>query len=193
MIRINLLPYRAERRQSQILQHIAALLVVIFTASSGVFIADLYKTSELTDLQDQFSEIKAQNDQLKIKIGKIKDLDKLRADVEKKLALVDQLQEGRFYSLSTFSKLSDLIPENVWLSDIKDSNGSLLINGMGESNKAVANFMRALDESTEFSNVQLQSISRSNVGNVPVRKFGLKLSHTSKVKEKSAPKKRGGR
>lgn len=189
MIRINLLPYRAKRRQTQIMQHIAALLIVVVTASLGVFIVDLYKTSELTALEDEFSDIKTQNDILRVKIGKIKDLDKLREDVERKLALVDLLQKGRFYSLSTFSGLASLIPENVWLNDIKDSNSHLTINGMGESNKAVANFMRALDESPEFTDVALKTISRISVGSVPVRKFGLTLTRVVKTKPKSEPEK----
>lgn len=189
MIRINLLPYRAERRQAQILQHIAVLLIVVVTASLGVFIVDLYKTSELTALEDEFSDIKAQNDILKVKIGKIKNLDTLREDVERKLALVDLLQKGRFYSLSTFSDLARLIPENVWLNDIKDSNSHLTINGMGESNKAVANFMRALDETPEFTDVALKTISRISVGSVPVRKFGLTLTRVVKTKPKSEPEK----
>lgn len=182
MIRINLLPYRTERRQNQILQHLAALLIVVLVAGLGIFVVDLVKTSELTALEDEFSELKAQNDILRIKIGKIKDLDKLRADVERKLALVDQLQEGRFYSLLTFSGLAKLIPENVWLSSISEASGNLTIAGMGESNKAVANFMRALDESSEFTNVRLQTITRSSSGNVPIRRFNLTLSRVVETK-----------
>ncbi len=193
MIRINLLPYRTERRQSQILQHIAALLVVVSIAGLGIFVADFLKTTELEALEDEFSELKSQNDILRIKIGKIKDLDKLRVDVEKKLALVDQLQEGRFYSLLTLSGLADLIPENVWLSNIRDSNGSLSISGMGESNKAVANFMRALDESEKFANVRLQTITRSNSGDVPVRSFSLTLSRVVEPKAKDVGKKGGAK
>ena len=191
MIRINLLPYRAARRQNQILQHIAVFLVVVSVAAAGIFIADLFKTSELTSLEDEFSELKAQNDILRIKIGKIKDFDKLREDVERKLELVDQLQQGRFYSLLTLSGLADLIPENVWLSEIKDSNGKLSIRGMGESNKAVANFMRALDESDQFSDIRLQTITRNNAGNVPVRSFSLSLTRVVESGEKSNGKPRG--
>jgi len=155
----------------------------------GAFAVDVFKTSELTALEDEFSELKSQNDVLRIKIGKIKDLDKLRTDVEKKLALVDQLQEGRFYSLLTLSGLADLIPENVWLSSIKDSDGKLSLAGMGESNKAVANFMRALDESKQFKNIRLRTITRNNVGNVPIRKFDLTLELVVESKTKTGGKK----
>jgi len=184
MIRINLLPYRAARSQKQILQHVGALLVVVAIAVFGVFAADLYKTSELTALEDEFSAIKAENDLLRIKIGKIKDLDKLRADVERKLELVDQLQKGRFYTLLTLSGLADLIPENVWLSEIKDTGGSLSISGLGESNKAVANFMRALDQSQTFSAVSLKTIERTESGNVPIRKFSLTMTRVIEKSEK---------
>jgi len=190
MIRINLLPYRAERRQNQILQHIAALLIVVSIAGFGIFIGDFIKTSELTALEDEFSSLKSQNDALKIKIGKIKDLDKLREDVERKLALVDELQVGRFYSLVSLSGLADLMPENVWLSGIKDTNGGFSIDGMGESNKAVANFMRALDESPLFTNVRLQTIARSKSDNVPIRKFSLTLARTSAAKDNTLKGKR---
>jgi len=193
MIRINLLPYRTERRQTQILQHIAALLIVVSIAGFGIFVADLFKTSELEALEDEFSELKSQNDILRIKIGKIRNLDKLRVDVEKKLALVDQLQEGRFYSLLTLSGLAGLIPENVWLSNIKDSNGNLSLAGMGESNKAVANFMRALDESGKFVNVRLKTITRSNSGNIPIRKFSLTMSRVAEPASKKSNKNRGGK
>ena len=188
MIRINLLPYRSERRLTQILQHIAVLLIVVSVAGLGVFVADLWKSSELTALEDEFAELKAQNDILRIKIGKIKDLDKLRADVERKLALVDELQQGRFHSLVSLSGLADLIPENVWLSSIGDVGGNLSISGMGESNKAVANFMRALDESTLFSNVRLQTIARSSSGGVPIRHFSLTLSRVANAKGGNAKK-----
>jgi len=192
MIRINLLPYRTERRQNQILQHLAILIGVILIAGVSVLVVDLYKTSELTALEDEFSNLKTQNDVLKIKIGKIKDLDKLRADVERKLELVDTLQEGRFHSLITLNGLSEVIPENVWLTNIVDSEGQQSINGFGDSNKAVANFMRALDQSPLFTNVNLKTISRTQAGSVPVRKFNLTMVRAAEKNKKSAAGKGAG-
>ncbi|MES0371052.1 MAG: PilN domain-containing protein [Mariprofundaceae bacterium] len=192
MIRINLLPYRTERRQSQILQHIAILMGMILSISTVLFFVDLYKTSELTTLEDEFSSLKAQNDVLKKKIGKIRNLDKLRADVERKLALVDKLQEGRFNSLVSLNGLAEVIPENVWLTSITDSAGALAISGLGESNKAVANFMRALDQSPLFANINLKTIARTQAGNVPVRQFSLTLNRIIEQKEESAANKGSG-
>jgi type IV pilus assembly protein PilN len=191
MIRINLLPYRAERRQSQILQHIAVLLGMLLVTSTVLFFVDVYKTSELTTLEDEYSGLKAQNNILKKKIGKIRNLDKLRADVERKLELVDKLQEGRFHSLVTLNKLSEVIPENVWLTSIKDSGGVLAISGLGESNKAVANFMRALDQSPFFTGISLKTITLISAGKVPVRQFSLTMTRIDVKKEESVASKGG--
>jgi len=192
MIRINLLPYRTERRQKQILQHIGILLGVILITSVILFGVDMYKTSELTTLEDEFSGLKAQNNILKKKIGKIRNLDKLRADVERKLELVDKLQAGRFYTLATLNELAEVIPENVWLTTIKDSGEALAVSGLGESNKAVANFMRALDQSPFFSNINLTTIARTEAGNIPIRKFSLTMKRVEKKKEENVASKGAG-
>ena len=186
MIRINLLPYRTQRRQTKILQHLVVALGVVFVAASLVFTADLIKASELTELEDTFSELKAQNVQLQKRIGKIKDLDKLRTDVERKLELVEELQKGRFYALVTLNKLATVIPENVWLQSIATKEGTITISGLGESNKAVANFMRALDQEAVFSNIALSKITRTNVGNIPVRSFSLTMNRVTEEIQKKA-------
>lgn len=192
MIRINLLPYRAQRRQQQILQHVAVLLGVVFITGLTLFTIDWVKQSELTDLENELSDLKSQNALLMKQIGKIRDLDKLREEVERKLELVDTLQKGRFYSLETLNELSKVIPENVWLTSFSDKGGMLSISGLGESNKAVANFMRALDQSPILNNVSLKTITRTMSGNVPVRSFSLTLSRVEEKNESADAQGKGG-
>jgi len=193
VIRINLLPYRAALRQQQILQHLAVALGVIGVVVMLSLIMHLVATAQLSDLQDEFGNLRAQNMALQKKIGKIKNLDNLRKDVEKKLKLVDRLQAGRFRSLKTLYELTRTIPENVWLTQIVDKGGEIRLKGLGESNKAVANFMRALDKSPLFSNVRLQVISRTTVDDVPVRSFDLTFVRVDEVDKDSKKKDGKGR
>ena len=183
MIRINLLPYRPERQKRLILEHLSWLFGVILSVSALLFMANVYANSELTDLQDEFSQLRSQNVILMKKIGKIKNLDRLRVDVEKKLALVDTLQEGRFETLSMLNELATVIPANVWLSSVVDNGAQLKFAGFGESNKAVANFMRALDQSPVFGNIALQVIQRQDIGGAPVRGFSMTLNRLIVAKE----------
>ncbi len=179
MIRINLLPHRKARQRRQILQHLLAAaatvaLAVVFAASLHVFY-----TGMLSDLQDEEGRLITENQALKKKIGKIAKLDKLRAEVQAKLDGVEKLQKGRFRSLETLIAFSRGVPENVWLKEIKDEGGRLSISGFGESNRAVARFMRALEHSALFGDVQLKVIKRSRLGDVPVRKFDMLLKRVN--------------
>jgi len=176
MIRINLLPYRPERRKKQILLHLGWLFGSIISAAAFLMLVNMYGNVELVDLQSELGQLQARNMVFKKKIGKIRNLDKLRVDVERKLSLVDELQQGRFESLKTLTALSAAIPENVWLTSVVDNSGQFKIAGLGESNKAVANFMRSLDKEPLFDNISLQIITRKESRGVPVRNFSMTLS-----------------
>jgi len=183
MIRINLLPYRSERRKSKILQHLGWLFGLVTLVAALLAFVNMYGNGQMADLQTEFGQLQAQNLILKNKIGNIRNLDKLRVDVERKLALVDELKQGRFEALKTLTGLSEVIPENVWLQSITDQAGKLKIAGSGESNKAVANFMRALDQSPLFGDISLQVIVRKEAAGVPIRSFNMTLSRLADAEQ----------
>lgn len=175
MIRINLLPYRHALRQRQILRHIAVAVGVVVAAIGIVLGMHFYASSRLSDLREDLVRLQQRNQVLNRQIGEIRNLDKLRSDVQAKLKIVDQLQKGRFLSLKTLIALSRAIPSNAWLTEVEDDGDVIRLKGMGESNKAVANFMRALDREPVFTDVRLRVIKRDMAGSVPVRVFSLSL------------------
>lgn len=184
MIRINLLPYRAARRQAQIMQHLAVLVGSLLLVFLIVFSVNFIETESLDDLKSEVKSLQDQNAALKKKIGKIKNIDALRSDVEKKLATVDELQKGRFESLETLYYLSESLPKNAWVSSISTNGTNISLKGWAETNKVVAEFMRQLDASEFFGDVQLKGIRRTEVDNVPVREFELSLVRLMPVEEK---------
>lgn len=184
MIRINLIPYREARRQRQILQHVGNFVAVLVLAVVLVIGVHTVFSTQLADLQEETAQLTAQNKVLKEKIGKIEHLDSLRADVERKLEIVDRLQEGRFHSLMTLHNIAQVIPRNVWLKSITDNTTVISLVGLAESNKAVANFMRLLDQSAIFSDVKLLAINRIDVDGMPVRQFSITVSRVNESADK---------
>jgi len=176
MIRINLIPYRTARQQQQTMQHVSAFFAVVVLAVLLALGAHTFASLQLAGLKEETIAIQKQNDDLKSKIGTIANLANLRSDVERKLKIVDRLQEGRFRSLKTLHAIASVIPENVWLDEISETGSDIALSGLGESNKAVASFMRKLDKSPLFTNVRLGEISRVMQGGLPVRRFSLKLA-----------------
>jgi type IV pilus assembly protein PilN len=190
MVRINLLPYRQERRRRQILQHlVVAVGTVIFTLVTIAGI-HMYFTSELQAKKERLASLRAENQALVKKIGKIKDFDKLKRDVENKLRLVDELEKSRFRSLGRLIALSRAIPDNVWLNTVTDEGRVMRLSGFGESNKAIANFMRRIDQSETFGDVRLEVIRRVKLGNISVREFTLTMAIQEEKEKKSLKGKR---
>ena len=173
MIRINLIPHRAEYRNKQITEYIVVFLMAVFATVAIIIILDLWATQDLTTLQEEQATLKTRNSELSKKIGELRNLDTLRKDVEGKLQIVDELQAGRFRSLNSLNAIAESIPQNVWIDQLDDNDGNILLSGFGESSKAVANFMRAIDLSTVFADVNLQYDQEHVENENNIRKFIL--------------------
>ena len=175
MIRVNLLPYRVQRRREQVLRHLLAAVAVLFVVGAGIAIAHGYASSELSSLEERYAELRRKNAVLQRKIGEIRNIDRLRAEVQDKLRLVDQLQQGRFASFRMLLSIARTIPQNAWITEMRDSGGKIELKGIAESPAAIASFMRALEASPEFANVRLGVVRRTKLGNAVLRSFTLTM------------------
>ena len=192
MIRINLLPHRAAKQQREILKHVIAAVAVLSLAvllSTGLH---LFSSGMLSDLQLEQESLIAENQRLRKVIGKIEHLQKLRKDVESKLDVVEKLQAGRFRSLNSLVSISQGIPENVWLTDIEDRDGSFKLSGIGESNRAVARFMRLLDRADVFDDVKLEETERKDIDGVTIQEFNMNLKRIDPPKKEPDEGSKGG-
>jgi len=175
MIHINLLPYRDELRQQQILRYIGVAVMVLSVVGLLVFSLNFYESMQLDGVKSDLQNLKDQNKKIKAKIGELSKFKEVQVKVEEKLKLVTALQKGRFRSLETQLGLASAIPKNVWLTQVKDASGRLELSGVGESNRAIAKFMRALEGEKIFSGVNLKFIKRQRVNGVPLRSFALTM------------------
>ncbi|RMH50436.1 MAG: fimbrial assembly protein [Zetaproteobacteria bacterium] len=189
LIRINLLPYRELRWRLKLLKMVSVAAAVFLSVVVLIVTVHLVTRSHLDRLVAEEQALQEENRRLKRKIGKIRNIDKLRADVEAKLGVIDTLQEGRFRTLRLLLAISQAIPENVWVDSIRDDGKRFSIHGRGESNNVVAEFMRQLDASPSFANVRLDVIRRSEVGGVRVRSFELSMEPV----DLATPTEKGGR
>ena len=156
-----------------------------------IIVIDIWSTQELAGLQAEQALLKTQNAQLSKKIGELRNLDSLRKDVESKLQIVDELQAGRFRSFNTLVAIAKAIPQNIWLVALKDNAGSLSLTGLGESSKAVANFMRALETSVYFDDVHLTVDKEAEAEDIKVRQFVLTFHRLTLAEQEAIAKAEG--
>ena len=184
MARINLLPWREERRKAR--QKEFGVMLAL-AALAGVLVAFLI----FSFYKGQISGQNARNEYLRGEITKvdeqIKEIDALDQKKSKLLArkeVIEQLQANRSQMVHLFDSLVRTIPEGVALTAIKQEGEILTLSGRSQSNARVSTYMRNLESSGWMTNPDLNVIEAKE-GNP-----GLPYEFTLKVKlaNPNAPK-----
>jgi type IV pilus assembly protein PilN len=173
MIKINLLPLRASKRKESIRQQISILtlsVIAVLVVALGVYMVLLTSIGKAkTQVERSEGEIRA----LKTKIGEINNIKKLQAEVKKKLDVLNQLRRGKSGPASRLAALSDSVPEKLWLTKYAESGGSVSVSGIAYSEELIAQFMKNLQASGAFSNVDLQVSEQTEISGVKAKRFDL--------------------
>jgi len=72
--------------------------------------------------------------------------------------------------------LSSAMPTSLWLTEFKESGGSLTMNGVAVDNQTIAEFMKAIAQSKYFKNVELIETTQGTGATGALKKFALKTS-----------------
>lgn len=183
MAKINLLPWRAERRklrQKEFFSMLGATALVAVLAAFGVIkYFDL-----LIDGQNQRNAL-LQNEikLLDEKIKEIEELDKKKAQLLARKAVIEQLQASRSQMVHLFDELVRTIPEGVRLNTIKQTGDELTLDGVAQSNARVSSYMRALEGSGWLTNPDLSIIEAKGTDKAMPFAFALKVKLTKPKRE----------
>ncbi|PLX86561.1 MAG: fimbrial protein [Desulfuromonas sp.] len=183
MIRINLLPVRAAQRKEKIRTQVSVLCLGIVLVCVGCGAEYIRMGSKIDDKAAEISVIEQENNQLKKKIGEVSRYKKLQADLKKKLDILNVLKEGKSGPVHLLNELSLALPDKLWIVDFSVSGTTASLKGLCFSEKIVASFMRNLEKSPYYRNVELGVTEQANVSGVKLQRFAL-TCQTEKPAEK---------
>jgi type IV pilus assembly protein PilN len=164
MIKINLLPYRESKKQAGVKRHAvlaAAVGVAFLIFVVGIHIFEMTSRADLAKLQ-VLSKVAGQIDQVK----------KDKALLEKKIAIIKNLEENRLKPVLILDDLTALIPpKQIWFSTVSLTENDLRIEGTARDNGAVAQFMKNLERSSFIKSVDLVASKQSLIGAIKLQSF----------------------
>ena len=182
MIRINLLPVRevereAGRRQEARLVYLSVALVVVVLA--GIEVASRMR---LAPLKAEYAKLQSDIVALDKKSAELSKLEGERKELEEKLKTIATLEAKKIGPVNVLADLSDAAPEQVWLLEFKETGGLATISGLGLDDQTIAKFMRNLDGSPYFDNVDLVETTQSELDGVQLKRFvvNARLSYSGK-------------
>lgn len=175
MARINLLPWRAERRKARQKEFMGMLgLAAVVGVLASVLIVTFYSARISNQegrnqyLHDEITKVDAQ-------IKEIEELDKKKSKLLARKEVIEELQANRSQMVHLFDSLVRTIPDGVTLSTIKQEGDVLTLGGRSQSNARVSTYMRNLEGSGWMTNPDL-NIIEAKAGNPGLPyEFNLKV------------------
>jgi type IV pilus assembly protein PilN len=181
MARINLLPWREERRKARQTQfNILAGMV----AGAGAFTVVLVYLAMNTAISIQDQRNQYLTDQITLmdhQIEKIKSLQDTKQALVARMQIIQQLQQSRPIVVHLFDQLVKTLPPGVFLTAVTENGDNLSLDGSAESSARISTYLRNIDASLYMGDPNLSVVQKD------AQKNGAQhFSITAKVVDKAA-------
>jgi len=173
MIRINLLSDREAIRKESSRQQISVLvlsLCLLLVVLGGVHFRLVQKKKGLEEEIRQVNKILAE---LQAKVGKVEEYKAAKQELEAKLLIIATLETGKLRVPRMLDNLAGAMPEKMWVEKMVMKGNSLSMEGFAIDHETIATFMKALEHSPFFSNVELLLTEKKEVGGVAMKSFSI--------------------
>lgn len=147
MAKINLLPWRAERRAVRKREFLVMLAMAGAAGVAAFLGAMFWMDARVNNQIDRNTYMQAQIKEVEKKLEEIKELDKTRSKLLQRKQVIEQLQANRSQMVHMFDELVHTIPEGVRLTSLKQVGDILTLEGVAQSNASVATYMRNVEAS----------------------------------------------
>lgn len=183
MAKINLLPWRTERRKQRQKEFLSLIGLSAVLAVFIGFGAVKYFDALIENQNARNAMLQAEITALDARITEIEGLERERAALLARKQVIEQLQANRSQMVHLFDELVRTIPEGVRLSSIKQAGDQLTLEGVAQSNARVSSYMRNLERSGWMMNPDLSIIEAKGGDKAMPYQFMLRVALTKPKKE----------
>ena len=174
MSRINLLPWREERRKELQQEFMVMLGIVAFLAAIVWGVVHYYYIQLIEVANSRIAFIEKNISVVDKKIEEIKELEKEKERLLSRMRAIEQLQGNRPLIVRLFDEMVVNLPEGLSITSVSQKDNGITIEGYAQSNARVSSFMRKLEASEWLEKPDLKVIKESDVGGEkPVNSFTL--------------------
>jgi type IV pilus assembly protein PilN len=187
MIKINLLPVRAAKKKETAIQQLIIAGVVVVVVALIIISLYFVKRVQVAATKADITTANNKINELKAKIGKLEELKTLKEQVRKKLDVLTQLRKNKTGPAQRLATLSDLTPNQLWLTSYVESNQEVKISGIAITEELIASYMKALEASKDFMSVELIITEQIVVSGTKLKKFDLTMRLRATAQQTPAP------
>jgi type IV pilus assembly protein PilN len=178
VIRVNLLPHRAEKRRARQIQFIALSVISVAAAGFLVGAVELAIGTQISYQERRNTYLKQETAILDKQIEEIK---KLREQTQSLLArknVVEGLQSTRSDVVHLLDQMLRILPDGVYLKTLKQTGNKISLVGFAQSNARVSTLMRAIEDSPWLDTPTLIEIHATGTDAGRINQFTLNFNLT---------------
>ncbi|KRA17842.1 PilN domain-containing protein [Lysobacter sp. Root604] len=188
MARINLLPWRAERRKQRQKEFVTMIVAAVFGALVLSALIVMFYNGQIDGQNNRNNYLKDRITEVDKQIKEIEELDKKKSKLLARKEVIEQLQSNRSQMVHLFDSLVRTIPDGAVLTAIKQDSDTLTLEGRAQSNARVSTYMRNLEGSGWMTNPDLSIIEAKGTDKGLPYEFKLQV----KLANPNAPKDENG-
>ena len=155
-------------------------ILVIGGLIAGIVVGSgwwLVEKSKLSDRRDQVATKTAEAQRLESIIKEVEEYQKRKDSLQKRIDLINQLKQNQKGPVKIMDRVSQDLPDLVWLDHMGMSGGMITLDGRGLNPNAIANFVENIKNDPLFEEPDLSSIQQ--VSAVPlVYSFNMRFHFT---------------
>jgi type IV pilus assembly protein PilN len=171
MIRINLVRGKRKKRRELNVGYTWLALPLVVLAGTIYFHTTV--SGRISKLDADIVKANTDIERLKKEIGEVEKFKVRKAELQKKVDIISNLQKGRTGPVRHFEALSAAIPEKCWIDTLGVKDEKVTLSGIALNNYTIANFMTALGQTGRFRDVVLGAAEQTTVAGVKLVKFNL--------------------
>jgi len=145
MAKINLLPWRAERRKQREREFQVMMVGALIFAGVAFLLALGWMDRVVQGHQDRTDLLKREIAALDVKIKEIEALQEKRETLLRRKEIIERLQSSRYQMVHVFDELVRTLPDGVRLSEMVQAGESLNLIGQAQSNARISAYMRNIE------------------------------------------------
>ena len=185
MARINLLPWREERRKQRQREFISIAAGSVVLMLLVILYVHLHISGMIDNQESRNQYLQKNIKQVEAKIKEIKELEKQKQQLIARMKVIERLQGNRPEVVHLFDEIVKAVPDGLYLASLQQKQSQLVLKGRAQSNARVSAFMRNLDASAWFKQPVLDVIEVNKGKEESTRSFTL---HVKQASEKARNK-----
>jgi type IV pilus assembly protein PilN len=173
MIKVNLIPVKRKKKAKPLPSLLISVILVTMAVAFIMAYLTFFFSSRLNARKNTVAQNERKITELKQQIKTVEDFEQHNKEFQQRNDVIEQLSKNRSVPVKVMNEINLLIPNGIWLKEMKMSATGIDIEGLGFTNTDIVAYVDNLKKSPLFTDVYLKESKSIEIEKIPLYSFRL--------------------